>query len=69
MDGFLGQTFCGFRESSRNCDRSAEESKVMEQSGDGDGKKRKEVSLEDESTKMVSTSSANDLVGLLFFTS
>ena len=36
---------------------------MTEQSGGGDGrKKRKEVSSEDESSKLVSTSSANDLL-------
>jgi hypothetical protein len=47
-----------------NRDGSAEESSVTKQSG-GDGKKRKEMSSKDESLKMDSTSSANDLVGLL----
>ncbi len=47
-----------------NRDGSAEESSVTKQNG-GDGKKRKEVIPKDESSKMVSTSSANDLVGLL----
>jgi len=62
--GSLGPNLGGAGESSTNRDGSAEESTVTEQSG-GDGKKRKEVSSEDESSKMVSTSSANDLVGLL----
>lgn len=54
--GNLGQAPSGFGENSANRDGSAEESK------------RKEVSPEDKSPKMVSTSIANDLVGLLFFT-
>jgi hypothetical protein len=62
--GSLGPNLGGVDESSTNHDGSAEESTVTEQSGD-DGKKKKEVSSEDESLKMVSTSSANDFVGLL----
>ncbi|XP_059443698.1 transcription factor bHLH79 [Corylus avellana] len=58
--GSLRPNLGGVGESSANRDGSAEESTVTEQSG-GDGKKRKEVSSEDESSKMVSTSSANDL--------
>lgn len=58
----LGQTPGGFGESSANRDGSAEESTLTEQSGGGDGKKRKEVSSEDESSKMVSRGNANDLV-------
>lgn len=66
--GSLGLSTGGFCESSGNRDGSAEESTVTEQSGGGggDGKKRKEASSEDESSKVVSTSSANDLVGLSF---
>ncbi|KAG2693612.1 hypothetical protein I3760_08G104600 [Carya illinoinensis] len=59
--GNLGQTPAGFRESSANRDGPAKESKVLERSGGGDGKKRKEVSPEDKSPMMVSTSSANEL--------
>nr|WKE35179.1 basic helix-loop-helix family protein [Rosa persica] len=49
----------GLGESSGNRDGSLEESTVTEQSGGG--RKRKDVSSEDESSKMVSTSSANGL--------
>ena len=64
--------FGGFAESSTQRDGSAEESTVTEQSGGGaasasaNRRKRKDVSSEGETSKMVSTSSANDLVGLLF---
>lgn len=56
----LGQNLGGFIESSTNRDGSLEESTVTEQSGGG--RKRKDVSSEDESSRMVSTSSANQLV-------
>ncbi|XP_048139065.1 transcription factor bHLH79 isoform X4 [Rhodamnia argentea] len=52
----------GFLDSQMNRDGSAEVSTVTEQSGGGGiGRKRKDVSSEDESSKMVSTSSAGDL--------
>lgn len=52
----------GFLDGQMNRDGSAEVSTVTEQSGGGGiGRKRKDVSSEDESSKMVSTSSANDL--------
>lgn len=62
--GNLGQTPLAFRESSANLDGSAEESTLTEQSvgGGGNSTKRKEVSSEDESSKMVSRGNANDLV-------
>lgn len=47
----------GFVDSQMNRDGSAEVSTVTEQSGGGMGKKRKDVCSEDESSKMVSTSS------------
>ncbi|XP_044486967.1 transcription factor bHLH79 [Mangifera indica] len=57
--GNLGQ---GFGESSGHRDGSMEESTVTEQSGGGCGRKRRDLSSEDESSKIVSTtSSANDL--------
>lgn len=59
----LGQILGGFPESSTNRDGSMEESTVTEQSGGG--RKRKDVSSEDESSRMVSTSSANQLVSAL----
>ena len=59
----LAQNLGGFRESSTNRDGSMEESTVTEQSGGG--RKRKDVSSEDESSRMVSTSSANQLVSFL----
>lgn len=62
----MGNLGGGLGESSGNRDGSLEESTVTEQSG-GDGRKRKEVSSEDESSKIVSTSSANGLVGILLF--
>ncbi|XP_004138140.1 transcription factor bHLH79 [Cucumis sativus] len=55
----LAQNLGGFRECSTNRDGSMEESTVTEQSGGG--RKRKDVSSEDESSRMVSTSSANQL--------
>lgn len=60
--GNLVQSLGGLGESSANRDGSVEESTVTEQSGGG--RKRRDVSSEDESSKIVSTSSANDLVGL-----
>ena len=69
--GSLGHNLVGPAESSMHLDGSAEESTVTEQSGGGGGvaasanrRKRKDASSEDDSSKMVSTSSANDLVGL-----
>ncbi|KAK9925885.1 hypothetical protein M0R45_023147 [Rubus argutus] len=56
----MGNLGGGLGESSGNRDGSLEESTVTEQSG-GDGRKRKDVSSEDESSKIVSTSSANGL--------
>ncbi|XP_062029500.1 LOW QUALITY PROTEIN: transcription factor bHLH79 [Rosa rugosa] len=52
----MGSLGGGLGESSGNRDGSLEESTVTEQSGGG--RKRKDVSSEDESSKMVSTSSA-----------
>lgn len=62
--GSLGLNLGEVGESSTNHDGSAEESTAMEQSG-VDGNKKNEVSSKDESSNMVFTSSANDLVGLL----
>ncbi|KAJ7956311.1 transcription factor bHLH79 [Quillaja saponaria] len=60
--GNLGQKLSGFAENLVNRDGSAEESTVTEQSGGGGSRRKsKVVSSEDESPKMVSTSSANDL--------
>lgn len=63
----LAQNLGGFRECSTNRDGSMEESTVTEQSGGG--RKRKDVSSEDESSRMVSTSSANQLVSFFCFLS
>ncbi|KAJ4712212.1 Transcription factor bHLH79-like protein [Melia azedarach] len=58
----MGNMGHGFGESSGHRDGSAEESTVTEQSGGGCGRKRRDLSSEDESSKIVSTtSSANDL--------
>lgn len=61
----MGNLGHGFGEISGHRDGSMEESTVTEQSGGGCGRKRRDLSSEDESSKIVSTtSSANDLVGL-----
>ncbi|KAK9197950.1 hypothetical protein WN944_013133 [Citrus x changshan-huyou] len=58
----MGNMGHGFGESSALRDGSMEESTVTEQSGGGCGRKRRDLSSEDESSKIVSTtSSANDL--------
>lgn len=58
----MSQNLGGFADNSGNRDGSAEESTVTEHSGSrGGGKKRKDTNSEDESSKMVSTSSGNDL--------
>ncbi|KAL5747334.1 hypothetical protein ACOSP7_024331 [Xanthoceras sorbifolium] len=58
----MGNIGLGFGEISGHRDGSAEESTVTEQSGGGCGRKRRDLSSEDESSKIVSTtSSANDL--------
>ncbi|KAA8540900.1 hypothetical protein F0562_024962 [Nyssa sinensis] len=53
----------GFAEATSNRDVSVEESTVTEQSGSrgGGGRKRSDTNSEDESSKLVSTSSGNDL--------
>ena len=56
----------GFGETSGHRDGSIEESTVTEQSV-GCGTKRKDLSSEDESPKIVSTTTANELVGSLFY--
>ncbi|KAH7550387.1 hypothetical protein JRO89_XS13G0182600 [Xanthoceras sorbifolium] len=64
----MGNIGLGFGEISGHRDGSAEESTVTEQSGGGCGRKRRDLSSEDESSKIVSTtSSANDLVGYYLF--
>lgn len=64
----MGNMGHGFGESSGHRDGSAEESTVTEQSGGGCGRKRRDLSSEDESSKIVSTtSSANDLVRVMYF--
>ncbi|KAK6920790.1 Myc-type, basic helix-loop-helix (bHLH) domain [Dillenia turbinata] len=61
--GNFSQNLSGFPETSTNRDVSIDESTVTEQSGSRGGRKRKHVmaSSEDESSKLVSTSSGNDL--------
>ncbi|KAK9278972.1 hypothetical protein L1049_028554 [Liquidambar formosana] len=58
----LGQNLGGLVETSANRDGSAEESTVTEQSGSrSGGRKRVDANSEDESSKIVSTSSGNDV--------
>ncbi|KAK6924926.1 Myc-type, basic helix-loop-helix (bHLH) domain [Dillenia turbinata] len=61
--GNFSQTLSGFAETSTNRDVSIDESTVTEQSRSRGGRKRKDVmaNSEDESSKLVSTSSGNDL--------
>lgn len=61
----FGQIMGHFADSSVNRDVSVDESTVTEQSGSRCGRrKRREMSSEDESSKIVSTSSGNGLVGI-----
>lgn len=63
----FGQIMGQFADSSANRDVSVDESTVTEQSGSrGGGRKRKDVSSEDESSKIVSTSSGSGMVGIHF---
>ncbi|KAJ9677280.1 hypothetical protein PVL29_022339 [Vitis rotundifolia] len=58
----FGQIMGQFADSSANRDVSVDESTVTEQSGSrGGGRKRRDVSSEDESSKIVSTSSGNGM--------
>lgn len=64
----MGNMVHGFGESSGLRDGSMEESTVTEQSVGGCGRKRRDLSSEDESSKIVSTtSSANDMVRVILF--